>query len=316
MVKFRIKAADTAIWNESELVDFLIANQNQHIAIENGTEGCCARAVGLYHWLDKFNFKSVLIETSNILETHPVYRIKHLLAFKFLDAIQPISPELHVWNKKKIFCAIYGRPLWHRLGLMSYLQTHYPDQSLVNSQMSWDNEDARKLFELDQLWTNHPASVFDLAHAAPAWPCVLEEIENYTPGAVLTDGFVAQTQAVYPNILIDIVAETFTSGNCFFATEKTVRPMLLKKPFIQMAAVNSLCYLRQLGFRTFHDFWDESYDGYSGAERYKRILALLDDLAQKSTAELEQLYWAMTYTLDHNYDLLQSKRFKRKITQL
>ena len=95
-----------------------------------------------------------------------------------------------------------------------------------------------------------------------------------SPGATLTDGFVKQTERVYKNFLIDIVAETFTTGDCFFITEKTVRPMLLKKPMIVMGSQDCLNYLRQMGFRTFGDFWDETYDGYKGRERYLRILDL------------------------------------------
>ena len=55
-MNFRIKPADTFIWNLSELVDFLITNQTQSIIIDNGTEGGCARTIGLYQWLDKFKF--------------------------------------------------------------------------------------------------------------------------------------------------------------------------------------------------------------------------------------------------------------------
>ena len=30
-------------------------------------------------------------------------------------------------------------------------------------------------------------------------------------------------------------------------------------------------YMRQMGFQTFYQFWDEDYDGYEGKERYVRI---------------------------------------------
>jgi hypothetical protein len=85
--------------------------------------------------------------------------------------------------------------------------------------------------------------------------------------------------------------------------------MWLKKPFITFASKDYLCYLRQLGFRTFNDFWDEEYDGYEGRERYVRILKLVDTLAKKSKSELNDLYWAMKYTLDYNYDLLQTQSY-------
>ena len=90
--------------------------------------------------------------------------------------------------------------------------------------------------------------------------------------------------------------------------------MLLKKPFIMMASQNFLIYLRQMGFRTFSDFWSEDYDGIPTAARYKQILDLIDSLAAKSTDELQDMYQRMQPILDHNYELLKSDQFSRKIT--
>jgi len=110
------------------------------------------------------------------------------------------------------------------------------------------------------------------------------------------------------------VAETWTVGNTFSPTEKTVRPMLLKKPFIAFSSKNYLCHLRQLGFMTFNNFWNEEYDGYEGRERYIRILQLINDLSKKSKSELNDLYWSMKYTLDHNFNLLVTQQYKTEIT--
>lgn len=315
-MRFRIKPADTFIWNLSELVDFLIAHQNQAITIENGTEGCCATTVGLYHWLDKFKFTNVVIETGNCLETHNVYTIKYILPWKFLTVQQPVESKLHTWNKKSIFGTLYGRPLWHRLGIASHLLTHHSDKSKVGFVTEPRNKDSRELFEMTQLWQHSPESLQKFGNIQHLLPLCHSEVDDYTPGATLTDGFTAQTKHVYTDFLIDVVAETFTTGRCFFVTEKTVRPMLLKKPFIVFGSRDYLAYLRQMGFRTFGDFWDEDYDGYSGAERYTRILTLLDTLANKSTNELESMYWDMQYTLDHNYALLANQGFGKTINYL
>lgn len=315
-MRFRIKPANTFIWNLSDFVDFLIAQQNTTIIIENGTEGCCAQTVGLYHWLDKFKFTSVTVETSNVLETHPTYNIKYVLPWKFVEVKEPVESQLHTWNKTSVFGTIYGRPLWHRLGLAAHLLTHHAAISQVGFVANPKDQDRRELFELEQLWQHSPASVVDFANTQHCLPQRHQGIQDYTPGATLTDGFVAQSKQVYVNFLIDIVAETFTSGNCFFITEKTTRPMLLKKPFIVFGSRDYLAYLRQMGFRTFGDFWDETYDGYSAAERYTRILVLIDNLAAKSINELEAMYWDMQYTLDHNYNLLMTQTYKKKITQL
>lgn len=311
-MKFQIKPADTFIWNLSELVDFLVANQNRSIIVENGTEGCCSHTVGLYQWLDKFAFNKVVVRTSNLLEQHPVYRVEHHGVWKFLTVERPVDAQHHTWNQQAIFGTLYGRPLWHRLGIAAHLLYNHPDKSCVGFATS-PTTDQRELYELNLLWQHSPDSVADFAAVYKQLPLIHTEIDQYTPGATLTDGFVAQSERVYKNFLIDIVAETFTSGNCFFVTEKTVRPMLLKKPMIAMAPRNYLLYLRQLGFRTFADFWSEDYDGYEGQQRYTKILELIDHLATKSNSELEAMYWDMQYTLDHNYQLLMDQSYNRSI---
>jgi hypothetical protein len=202
------------------------------------------------------------------------------------------------------------------MGIAAHLLTQHRDSSAVGFAVDPNDADQRELFELTQLWQHSPASAANFAKIYDQLPLYHADVDQYTPGAHLTDGYVAQTKRIYQHFLIDIVAETFTSGNCFFVTEKTIRPMLLKKPFIVMGSQNYLEYLHQMGFRTFADFWDESYDGYSAADRYSRILALIDQLATKSTAELETMYWDMQYTLDHNYDLLMSQGYNKRITCL
>ena len=77
-----------------------------------------------------------------------------------------------------------------------------------------------------------------------------------------------------------------------------------------------LAYLRQMGFRTFHDFWDEDYDGYEAADRLVKTSAVLDQLATVPLDKLQTMYWDMQYTLDHNYNLLMSKQYNRRIKQL
>ena len=89
--------------------------------------------------------------------------------------------------------------------------------------------------------------------------------------------------------------------------------MMLKKPFIIFGPRDYLAYLRQMGFRTFADFWDENYDGFSDRDRYLKILTLIDDLAKLDQSTLESMYWSMQYSLDHNYNLLMEKKFQKQI---
>jgi hypothetical protein len=48
--------------------------------------------------------------------------------------------------------------------------------------------------------------------------------------------------------------------------------------------------------------------------RYRCILELIDNLAAKSTEELQDMYQRMQSILEHNYQLLLAKQFTREIT--
>ena len=81
-----------------------------------------------------------------------------------------------------------------------------------------------------------------------------------------------------------------------------------------MGPINHLIYLRQMGFRTFHDFWDEDYDGYNPVTRFQHIIELVNKLATKSKNELNDMYYKMQSTLDYNYNLLINREYSKKIT--
>ena len=80
--------------------------------------------------------------------------------------------------------------------------------------------------------------------------------------------------------------------------------MLLKKPFMVFGSRDYLAYLRQMGFRTFHDFWDEGYGEDPDNCHVPAMIQNIQQLAKLSVAELEQMYIEMTPILEHNYSRL------------
>jgi len=315
-MSFIVLATDTFIWNLSELLDFLITNQNKKIILSTNNEGFCAQTTGLYQWIDKFNFEKVTLCTSNALEYHEKYHIVFDKSiWKFLQ-VRPIDYEFQKWNQQFIFGILFGRPLWSRLGIMSYMVIHHKTISQIGCTADFTNIDKRKLYEVDQLWQNDPNSMKNFCDIQNQLPIVVPNVEVYKQIPYTTYMFAEQVKNAYPNFLIEIVSESFVAGKTFFISEKTIKPMLFKKPMIIMGAKNYLAYLRQMGFRTFADFWDESYDGYEGKDRYFKILKLIDTLATKSFQELEYMYLSMQFTLDHNYQLLMKQSYKIHVNEI
>jgi len=89
----------------------------------------------------------------------------------------------------------------------------------------------------------------------------------------------------YHNFAVEIVCETYTLGNTFFPTEKTIRPIMAAKPMFVYASRYYLARLRNLGFKTYHTLWDESYDLYQGPERWRLMRKSMNRLLECSQAD-------------------------------
>ena len=94
---------------------------------------------------------------------------------------------------------------------------------------------------------------------------------------------------LYKDIFIDLVVEAHLFGNSFYPTEKIARAIMCKKPFIVMAPLFYLEYLKQMGFKTFNKFWSEDYDHLGANNRYFAILTQLDYLASLTQDQLLEL---------------------------
>ena len=115
----------------------------------------------------------------------------------------------------------------------------------------------------------------------------------------------------YNNIFVDVVCEKMITGQTFYPTEKTARPLATKTPFLIMAAPNYIKNLRRLGFKSFSQFWNEGYDYQQGLQRIQSIQSIINDLARLPINELQNMYEEMEPILEHNQktymELTQSK---------
>jgi hypothetical protein len=309
---FVISATNDKIWNIHELIKFLSINQNKSICLNIEPEAICLTNLGLYTILDCFSFKSVTILTWNPFEYHHKYNIQYGKQNFWFTRIDTVDNNLHQWNLSKKFLCLYHRPTAARIGIGSHVRRNYKNDSHIHFSIGTDSNDLVH-YELDKLLSWDHCIIEESGALIKKLPLELMSSSGYTKfGYYYTDPLTN----LYQDIFVDLVVESHVAGNTFFPTEKTVRPMLLKKPFIVFGSKNYLEYLRQMGFRTFADFWDEEYDGYDGKDRYLKILKLIDSISSMSVEQLESMYWDMQYSLDHNFNLLVSKKYKHKITQI
>lgn len=308
------------LWNQFELTEYLVKNQNQHIQLMILPEAICLETIGLYKLLDLFSFVQVDIFTENLLERHSRYNIICKWVNTWFAKIPQLDVEsMHTWNQKKRFMCCYHRPTASRMGFAAYLLKHHKETSHIHwPDLADQNPNKFKLYEFDKLASYRTASVLEVGEMLPQMP--LKAFENVDLSAWrLHLGYEYHADdhtKLYMDSFVDIISEAHVLGNTFYTTEKTARAFWLKTPFITFATKNYLAHLRQMGFQTFGDFWSEAYDDYDDKERFIRILELIDTLAEKSIVELQEIYIAMQSILENNYQLMKNQSYSTKITPL
>jgi hypothetical protein len=92
--------------------------------------------------------------------------------------------------------------------------------------------------------------------------------------------------------------EFIENGFSFF-TEKIAKPILAKRLFLVASGQYYLRNLRELGFHTFGDIIDESYDHEPNADR--RIKMLLKQVDYLCTQDPQDILSRAHSILEHNY---------------
>lgn len=113
---------------------------------------------------------------------------------------------------------------------------------------------------------------------------------------------------LYEDTYFHITAETAMDRvpSCFIS-EKTWRPILNLQPFIYFGGYKALAKLHELGFKTFGNIIDESYDfELDPVKRFKMAEKEVVRLKNMSMDEIHNLYYSITDVLIHNQNLVST----------
>ena len=233
-----------------------------------------------------------------------------------LSIMQFSQPEIHRVEQPKYLATCMNR--FHKKHRGQMLQSLYDknafdlDRIIVTMPNRGDSDDT--FCEWSEGLQQHLP--IDLAEGGEAddfvqwdWKKRLDDFKKFTD--------------CYANSYIDIVSETFAGdydkGNYDlskvkypflqnFVTEKTWRCFHWRRPFLLNAEPNCIAHLHDLGFKTFGDFWDESYAGLNKMEdRCDAIADIVADMLTWDELKLNAVFDSPTMQdiLEHNYQLLK-----------
>jgi len=154
-----------------------------------------------------------------------------------------------------------------------------------------------------------------------------KEVKNFPLMYLDTDDLVTNraeqtdsTNSYYLNSYFSLVNETtFHTKDGYdgvpFFSEKIFKCIAMKHPFIIVTVPNSLKYLKELGYKTFDNIIDESYDQeIDDALRAIKITNEVERLCNLDEQQLENFLIESRKICDYNYNVMKKKTtFIRKM---
>jgi hypothetical protein len=112
---------------------------------------------------------------------------------------------------------------------------------------------------------------------------------------------------LYKNSLVNIVTETYFFNNIIHITEKTYKPIAFMQPFVMIGSYASLKHVKEMGFKTFGDFWDESYDlEQDDLKRFTMITNIIEYIASWTEQQRIEFTYKVKDIVEYNANHLNS----------
>ena len=128
---------------------------------------------------------------------------------------------------------------------------------------------------------------------------------------------------LYKNYNIDIISESEANhDDSLFFTEKTLRPLYFGLPFLMVGNKNMLSNLQEMGYATYDNIFDESYDKLdSWVDRIEHVTSEVNRFCSMNQSEFTlQMHKATDNILHNVHHFFQNdyelKRIERKIEEI
>jgi hypothetical protein len=212
----------------------------------------------------------------------------------FYKQIKPnlLSEKLRHGPKEKYFDVLLGCARDHRDYVYSYVHDHHLTDKIILSYHKWANQDLKNtsfMFETEGV-------EFEQSRT---YQHTIDPVIYYGKGMSLSQVIPI---SVYNSTYYSLVAETNFSNDYNFYTEKIVKPILAGRLFIAIAGQGYLEFLRSLGFRTFNNVIDESYD--NEPDNQLRWSKAMDQVKILCSVDPDDIQIKIKEIVDHNQQLM------------
>ena len=201
----------------------------------------------------------------------------------WLDAnsVPPSCVPFHINDDKHLFLSYNRNQREHRIAFCS---------ALLENELLERGKISAGWFDLQKHGGAHPwvNKLYDIV------PIEIDKTIDYN---LANDVTIPNFETTF----VSVVTETHVDKNILFLSEKIWKPIYVGHPFIVFGNPGTLKKLKELGFRTFERWWDESYDEeLDTTERMYRVIDILNYLKGLPQGELYEIREQMKETLEWN----------------
>lgn len=108
------------------------------------------------------------------------------------------------------------------------------------------------------------------------------------------------------NGFANIISETRFNSPFNYISEKSLKPIQARRPFIMLGPAGNLKMMQDFGFQTFDRWWDESYDSEPNPnKRFEMVYEIVKRILSKDSEQLKYQLKEMEPVLKHNKRILK-----------
>jgi hypothetical protein len=132
-------------------------------------------------------------------------------------------------------------------------------------------------------------------------------IDGATQINAMCEDLNSETRQFYHNSLVSIVTETNWDLPEVTLTEKSFKPLKEKHPFIIVGVPGSLRAIKNMGFKTFNQFWPEDYDDIQDPNmRMQRLATICKLIGSWNEQQIRDFRRQVKPIIEHNYQVLKN----------
>jgi hypothetical protein len=307
-------------WYEKNLLSEIENGEMPTIIIINPQEYMDFKESAIFGGVDfANNIDNSLIKNNKMLylfignEISPKYNLLHRnIRQIYWDSIDFFSKFTNFYLKNDIsFISVHDLYIGHENDglhkILSVPKKHFT--SMINLQRTWRHYIVNQIFKNDLY--KYGEYAFRIKKIKE-----IKDFDSWIPTDIRLDDDVNNDKLIDQNIIpdkylesaFDIVVETLNDS--FFITEKTLRPIITKKPFIVFSCENFHYKLQNYGFKLYDEIINYDFDRILDSK--KRFDAQILELKRlKDIYTPEEIYHITKEKTIFNYNKLLEYKYKK-----